>query len=230
MRPSPARRSSSLRRALVGVVVGVLLFSGAPLAAWSAPTPTPTPSGSVEAQDAETPPAKETPSDDESASDDPSDKPSESATPEDTESPSESTDPSESPSPSTSETTSPSPDPDGSTASEKAAARDGDIGALVVPPPPAGTAVVSVRVGGDRTGTGANSVSALQGVVLGLYTLETGGTNAAPNHTSDVDGDCNFIVPATNLPGRFWVRQVSPPTGWYDNTALRTGTSSATPR
>ena len=44
MRLSPVRRSSGLHQALIALVIGVLLFSGAPLAAWSAPTPSPTPS------------------------------------------------------------------------------------------------------------------------------------------------------------------------------------------
>ncbi len=85
MRLSPARRTSRLRQALVALVVGVLLFSGAPLAAWSAPTPSPTPTDAVKAQDEsaakdaketpapddQTPAAEKTPSDDESASEKP---------------------------------------------------------------------------------------------------------------------------------------------------------------
>ena len=93
-------------------------------------------------------------------------------------------------------------------------ARDGDIGALVVPPPPAGTAVVSVRVGGDRTGTGANSVSALQGVVLGLYTLNRWHERRSELHQRR-RRRLQLHRPGNNLPGRFWVRQVSAPTGWY---------------
>ena len=93
MRLSPARRMSGPRQALVALVVGVLLFSGAPLAAWSAPTPTPTPTDSVKAQDEAAKDAKETPGDDETpaADETPADDetPAAEKTPSDDESPSD---------------------------------------------------------------------------------------------------------------------------------------------
>ena len=43
-----------------------------------------------------------------------------------------------------------------------------------VPAPPTNGSVISVKVGGTRTGTTA--VSPLEGVVLGFYTAQTGGS------------------------------------------------------
>ena len=240
MRPSP-RRSSSARRGLVGLVIGVLLFSGAPLAAWSAPTPTPSPSATptptptdkVEAQDDATPqdatPPKadageatpsatektpaddQTPTDDESAGNDPSDGSSESATPEESESPSESAEPSTSASPTPSRTPS------------------GRVVAQVVPPATGNDAVITVKVGGNRTSL--NAVGALAGLQLALYanagdtTPVTGFTSTC---TSDADGDCSFTVPNTQIGGanrdrRFWVKEVASPAGFRANDALVTG-------
>ena len=237
MRPSP-RRSSSARRGLVGMVIGVLLFSGVPLAAWSAPTPTPTPSatpaGKVEAQDDATPKAEttpeadageatpsataeetptedSTPGDDESAGNDPSDESSESATPEDEESASESADPSASASATPSRTPS------------------GRVVAQVVPPATGNDAVITVKVGGNRTSL--NAINGLAGLQLALYanagdtTPVTGFTSTC---TSDADGDCSFTVPNTQPGGanrdrRFWVKEVTSPAGFRANDALVTG-------
>lgn len=100
--------------------------------------------------------------------------------------------------------------------------------ARTVPSPSSTTSVVTVKVGGDRDGD--RSVAALAGTELGLYASETGGT---PAYTcvSDADGDCSFTVPGTgdggaNHGGRFWVRQISAPAGWYTNPRLRTQVST----
>ena len=63
-----------------------------------------------------------------------------------------------------------------------------------VPAPGATTSIVTVKVGGDRNGI--TGVTALQGVTLGLYAAQTGGS-ALFTCLSDVDGDCNFTVTGT---------------------------------
>ncbi|MBL3699631.1 DUF11 domain-containing protein [Leucobacter luti] len=125
-----------------------------------------------------------------------------------------------------------------------------------VPVAPAGSAVLNVRVGGDRLASG--TVKGLPGVQLGLYatgtasvagagsTMPTQGAqgtrlNASWGWTtcvSDADGDCNFTIPiragaasATGAPQdtRFWVVQEVAPAGWYANPTLRVGPFGATP-
>lgn len=125
--------------------------------------------------------------------------------------------------------------------------------------PPAGTAVISVKVGGDRLSDG--TVKGLAGVTLGLYGPGTASANGDPVDStftqglrgtrynaawswttcvSDADGDCNFIIPiraspstpsATGAPQdtRFWVVEENAPTGWYSNPSLRVGSFGATP-
>ena len=114
----------------------------------------------------------------------------------------------------------PAPDPDGPSV-------------FLVPTPGAGQAVISVKVGGDRTGI--IGVTPLAGVVLQLYNGGTDGgttpvTDSWATCTSDADGDCSFVVPNTNVGGanagrRFWVRQVSAPAGWFANDDVRVGAS-----
>lgn len=125
-----------------------------------------------------------------------------------------------------------------------------------VPVPGPGQAVISVKVGGDRTSTG--TTRGLAGVTLSLYAAGTAtvgpgtpiqgipGTRYNPSWswthcTSDADGDCNFIIPIragvisnTGVPQdtRFWVQQAATdpaPTGWYMNPQMRTGGFGATP-
>ncbi len=104
--------------------------------------------------------------------------------------------------------------------------------AATVPSATGNNAVITVKVGGDRIGT--NSVSNLSGVVLGFFDTATGGTPAF-TCTSDADGDCSIVVPNTqvgppvgaNRDRRFWVRQISAPTGWFTNPTLRTGQATA---
>ncbi|WP_206154352.1 VWA domain-containing protein [Cellulosimicrobium aquatile] len=113
-----------------------------------------------------------------------------------------------------------------------AALATGTAAVAEVPEPGEGEAVVTVRVGGDRVGT--REVAPLPGVVLGLYT--EGATPEPVDQpwalcTSDADGDCSFVVPATgpggaNAGARFLVRQLSAPAGWYTNPTLRTGAGS----
>ena len=105
--------------------------------------------------------------------------------------------------------------------------------AALVPPATGNNAVITVKVGGDRIGP--NAVSNLSGVVLGFFDTATGGTPTF-TCTADADGDCNIVVPNTqvgppvgaNRDRRFWVRQVSGPTGWFTNPTLRTGQATAT--
>ncbi len=103
------------------------------------------------------------------------------------------------------------------------------IAPMAVPPAEGNDAVITVKVGGDRTGL--TTVSELAGVTLGFYENETGGLPLY-QCTSDADGDCSITVPNTQVGGanrdaQFFVRQISAPTGWYENTELRTGSSSA---
>lgn len=96
-----------------------------------------------------------------------------------------------------------------------------------VPAPGPTESVVTVRVGGDRSGP--TSVAPLQGVVLGLFATATDAAPVDPvwgTCTSDADGDCSFVVPdtaTTNAGVQLWVKQISAPAGWYTNPSLRTG-------
>lgn len=89
------------------------------------------------------------------------------------------------------------------------------------PPPTATTSVITVRVGSDRLSDARRSVTSLAGVQLGLYDAAEDAT-PVPGFgtcTSDVDGECWFIVPDTQVGGanrdrRFWVKQISSPAGY----------------
>lgn len=127
---------------------------------------------------------------------------------------------------------------------------------MSIPDPTATTAVISVKVGGDRLANG--TVAPLAGVTLGLYAAGTATTSAGASTTptqgtagarhnkswswttcvSDADGDCSFVVPirtgtvsSTGVPQdtRFWVVEESSPAGWYSNPTLRVGGFGATP-
>ncbi|KAB1663986.1 DUF11 domain-containing protein [Pseudoclavibacter sp. CFCC 13611] len=109
---------------------------------------------------------------------------------------------------------------------------------LSVPTPGQGEAVITVKVGSDRSGV--QTVSVLAGVVLHL---RTGGDNGPSNSradgvagdgagwarcVSDAQGDCSFVVPNTgnggqNRNARFWVVQHAAPDGYFANQTLRTG-------
>ena len=133
------------------------------------------------------------------------------------------------------------------------------IAPLSIPVPPADSAVISIKVGGDRLVDG--TVGPLAGVKLGLYaagTPTTGGGAAGAGSIpsqgtagtrysaawtwttciSDVDGDCSFVIPirtgtasVTGVPEdtRFWVAEEASPAGWYSNPTLRVGTFGASP-
>ncbi|WP_431075341.1 VWA domain-containing protein [Microbacterium phyllosphaerae] len=145
----------------------------------------------------------------------------------------------------------------GTDATEPLAALPTDLGIspMAVPVPPAGSAVITVKVGGDRLADG--TVKGLAGVRLALHapgtatTSVAGGTPvqgvAGTRHptawswtgcVSDADGDCSFIVPVragtisiTGAPQdtRFWIVQESAPAGWYSNPTMRVGGLGATP-
>ncbi|MHA7986893.1 VWA domain-containing protein [Rathayibacter sp. CAU 1779] len=98
-----------------------------------------------------------------------------------------------------------------------------------VPPATGNNAVITVKAGSDRNGTSA--VSNLEGVVLGFY--DTAGSDTPVfTCTSDANGDCSITVPDTQTRGtnrdrRFFVRQISAPTGYYMNSTLAIGTTPA---
>jgi LPXTG-motif cell wall-anchored protein len=110
----------------------------------------------------------------------------------------------------------------------------GQRSALEIPDPTDTTAVVTVKVGGDRTAT--DTVGPLEGVTLGLFADADDSDPIAEDWarcTSDGDGDCNFEVPETQVGGvnrdiRPWVREISPADGWSSNPALRTGEGDGT--
>ncbi|WP_454042033.1 DUF7927 domain-containing protein [Cellulosimicrobium sp. Marseille-Q8652] len=106
---------------------------------------------------------------------------------------------------------------------------------FLVPPATGNNAVVTVKVGGDRTSLVA--VGPLAGVTLQLYNGVGGPTtpvaDAWATCVSDADGDCSFVVPNTQVGGanrdrRFWVVQAGVPTDWYENPDLGTGGAGGT--
>lgn len=136
------------------------------------------------------------------------------------------------------------------------AAAVGDVAApgvtpMAVPNPSGNSAVITVKVGGDRTG--ASSVAGLQGVRLRLHEGTSSGPTARVQAgwaecVSDSSGDCSFVVPETqeevrecvswfigcwewrtvapagvNRDKQFWVVQESAPAGWYLSGTLVTG-------
>lgn len=124
---------------------------------------------------------------------------------------------------------------------------------LTVPLPGLNSAVITVKVGGDRNADG--TVAPLAGVQLGLYGPGAASTGGGPNGAaaipaqgaagarwnaawswttcvSDAEGDCSFVIPIrtgtaslTGVPEdtRFWVVQEAAPAGWYSNPTLRVG-------
>lgn len=104
------------------------------------------------------------------------------------------------------------------------------VAPLSVPAPGANEAVITVKVGGDRTGSAA--ASNLAGVKLRLHDGDANNLGAARTEawatcTSDAQGDCSFRVPDTQNRGanrdrRFWVVASSAPEGWYLNSPLVT--------
>ncbi|UPL15697.1 DUF11 domain-containing protein [Microbacterium galbinum] len=128
----------------------------------------------------------------------------------------------------------------------------------VVPVPAADTAVISVKVGGDRAAGSTGAAQGLAGVQLSLFGAGTASSQPTPTGftqgasgaqydstwswttcVSDADGDCNFTIPirpgapsATGVPQdtRFWVAQTgTSPEGWYSNPDVRVGGFGAAP-
>lgn len=118
----------------------------------------------------------------------------------------------------------------------------GVVAPLSVPAPSSTTAVINVKVRGDRT---AGGPAALAGVTLQLYngtsTPTTARSEAWATCVSDAQGDCSFTVPntqcssgfgglcweaAANRDRRFWVVATSAPVDWYLNSPLVVGTGS----
>jgi fimbrial isopeptide formation D2 family protein len=106
---------------------------------------------------------------------------------------------------------------------------------FLVPPATGNNAVITVKVGGDRTSLVA--VGPLAGVTLQLYdgaaTPTTPVADTWATCVSDADGDCSFIVANTQVGGanrdrRFWVVQTGVPTDWYTNLTLGTGSTGST--
>ncbi|MBC9935788.1 VWA domain-containing protein [Leucobacter sp. cx-87] len=143
-------------------------------------------------------------------------------------------------------------------APDAAHSNESAISPLSIPVPTAGSAVITVKVGGDRVANG--TVVGLAGVKLGLYgpgTASTAASSGANMPTqgaagtrydeswswttciSDSAGDCSFVVPirsgstpsATGVQQdtRFWVVQETTPTGWYSNPTLRVGGFGTSP-
>ncbi len=119
---------------------------------------------------------------------------------------------------------------------EQQEATDQRVAPMAVAAPGTGDAVITVKVGGVRTGP--TTVGGLQGVTLGLYANQGDRTPVADFGTcvSDEEGDCSFIVPDTgihvwrghyyygvNYDKRFWVKQISAPEAYYASPALGTG-------
>jgi len=90
--------------------------------------------------------------------------------------------------------------------------------------------VLTVRVGGDRTGAGQGDVTGLDGVTLGVYSSD----GVLVDTCVSAAGLCTLVVPETDPEGsnynqRFVIRQIGVPDGWYMNPHLRTGGVNATP-
>ncbi|MGC5172894.1 hypothetical protein ACLQ2Q_19830 [Microbacterium sp. DT81.1] len=135
---------------------------------------------------------------------------------------------------------------DASDATTLDAADEPDVGILTVPDPGPTTAVITVKVGSDRTGI--TGVTPLAGVVLLLNTGTASPSGTRPDGvagvadgwakcTSDAQGDCSFSVPNTQAAGggnpagvnrdaRYWVVQSGVPAGYFANPVLRTGDAS----
>lgn len=218
---------------VAAVLSGALLFAGMTPAV--ADTTTPSPSPSETSADVSTDPGDTTV--------DPSTEPTAPAT-EPTET--------ESPAPEATETAAPeeteTPAPEETEATDDtskqqqrvAPTEDAGIGVQSVPTPGAGEAVITVKVGTDRTGV--TGVTNLAGVTLVLNGGQGGPNGTRPDGqtgtnagwalcVSDAQGDCSFVVPNTgnngaNRDARFWVVQAGVPAGYYANPVLRVGGAS----
>ncbi|MDR6904696.1 putative repeat protein (TIGR01451 family) [Agromyces sp. 3263] len=218
------RRKRTLRGAVAAVAVAGLLAIGLPTMAFADPADDP----ATDASTSETSEATTTVAPTEESSDptDPATDPAES-----TPTPDEgSTEPTDEPADETSteepsETDEPTDAPQQRTVAPDEA--QGDVGVFAVPPATGDSAVITVRTGDVRSTADPNSISALPGVQLGLYTTRTGGSLLF-SCTADAAGDCSFVVPDTDQGGvnrdrEMWVRQIAAPAGYFTNPTLRTG-------
>lgn len=219
------RRQRSLAAAAAALLTGALVFSGiAPAAAEE----TPPPDTSQESPAPEQPAPKEDPAPEEPA---PEKEPAPNEDPAPEESDPEEPTPEE-PAPDDGELT---PAPEESTSDEQL------ITPMSIPPATGNNAVITVKVGSDRTGV--TGVTNLAGVTLLLNDGGFGGPNGVrpdgvsgtgpgwARCVSDSDGDCSFIVPNTQAGGqnrddRYWVVQAGVPGGYFANPELRTGGAS----
>lgn len=108
------------------------------------------------------------------------------------------------------------------------------ISPMAIPTPSNSQSVVTIKVGGYRTGTGTNDISPLAGATLGLFDT-AGAMNPFNGLTcvSDADGDCSFVIPNTNQNGSnrdrtLWVKAISAPEGYHIASQLGTGTTPST--
>ncbi|WP_348789897.1 vWA domain-containing protein [Leifsonia sp. NPDC080035] len=92
-----------------------------------------------------------------------------------------------------------------------------------VPAPGPTSAVVTVKVGGDRVDD--TTIAGLAGVELGLFANQAD-TTPLLTCTSDADGDCSFVVTGAVLGTAPWVKETAAPAGWFANDVLRTGPGS----
>lgn len=131
---------------------------------------------------------------------------------------------------------------------EKQELTDDLVAPMAVDSPSGNEAVITVKVGGIRTGP--TTVGGLAGVELGLFTSETAGTPPVADFgtcTSGADGECSFTVPETqdrinngswwfpdwtsrgeNWNKRFWVKQIGVSSlTHYTNGTLGTGATAS---
>ncbi len=127
------------------------------------------------------------------------------------------------------------PTPEATSSETPVEAEDPGSTPFLVPPATGNNAVITVKVGDDRTSLVA--IGPLAGVTLRLYDGGSAPTtpvaDAWATCVSDADGDCSFVVPSTQLGGanrdrRFWVVQDGAPTDWYQNPELGTGSVGGT--
>src|SRR5690606_33434665 len=115
---------------------------------------------------------------------------------------------------------------------------DAPVVPMAVPQPGSRNSVITVRVGGDRTGT--SGAAGVQGVTLRLYEDGSNGPTRPVDAgwatcVSDSAGDCSFVVPETHCDGEVfgvcWGARVPTATGgsgWSRSPLRAAGTS--TPR
>lgn len=118
-------------------------------------------------------------------------------------------------------------------------------GLIVGPAPEAAAAesggeISTITVDAKAMRTGSNSVDGLAGVMFGLFESNESYNTDSPGEkvddfpsecTTDATGQCSISVPQTgwdesNYEERFWVKQLSAPSGYFLNTDFVTGTGN----